>query len=253
VCNDLFVNAQGSDSADTRSALLKRCRRDAVPIRRSFVQDTAPGGGPGPLAAFVRRRRATALDLYLLFHASACGGAHDTRLHAAVWARGVGLRSTRHSETVISRNWAWLNQQKLIAKQRDHRLLRVVLLQDDGSGAAYVHPGQGTTGYFKLSHSYWLDGWCDELDLASKAALLILLSRRPGDDLPQERVPEWYGVSADSFARGVKRLETSGLLRIDITTKKAPLSPLGYTWEHRYTLLSPFARATPSKRKRRAA
>jgi hypothetical protein len=194
-----------------------------------------------------------ALDLYLFFHASACGGDRDTRLHAAVWARALGLRSSRHSETLISRSWAWLEQQQLVSKERDHRLLRVTLLQDDGSGTQYVHPGKGSAGYFKLSHSYWLDGWCDELDLAAKAALLILLSRKPGSDLPKERAPEWYGISADSVGRGLSRLEKEGIVKTDVKMKKAPLSPLGYTWEHRYTLLYPFARPLPTQRKRRAS
>jgi hypothetical protein len=55
-----------------------------------------------------------------------------------------------------------------------------------------------------------------------------------------EKGPDWYGISADTLARGVDRLGERGLLTTDKTYKKAPLSPVGYTAEHRYTLAAPF-------------
>lgn len=234
---------------DARMELLDRCKRDHVPIRRSFVQSITSGGGAGPLAVFVTSRRETALDLYLLFHASACGGGFDTRLHSAVWARAIGLPRSRHSASLISRSWTWLEEMNLITKKRDRRLLNVTLLKEDASGDDYAHPGKAGN-YFKLSHEYWLEGWCDRLDLASKAALLILLSRVPGSDLPQERAPQWYGISADTLGRGLRRLQTENLVRIKVVTKQAPLSPIGYSWEQRYWLLPPFMKTVAAKSKR---
>ncbi|MDQ5822208.1 MAG: hypothetical protein M3540_12275 [Actinomycetota bacterium] len=230
-----------------RKDLLDRCKRDHVPIRRAFVQHTAQGGGPGPLADLVRNRREVALDLYLLLHASACGGAFDTRLHALVWARALGLDETRHSASLISRNWTWLESERLIAKARDRRLLNVTLLKEDGSGTPYSHPGKAGN-YFKLSHRYWTDEWCDRLDVPAKAALLILLSRQPGNDLPQERASKWYGISSDTLGRGLKTLRENGLVRVRVRQKQAPLSPIGFSWEQRYTLLAPFNRPTPKSR-----
>ena len=193
-------------------------------------------------------RRATALDLYLLFHASACGGEFDTRLHAKVWARALGFsESSRHSASVISRNWRWLQEAGLVRKVRDRRLLNVTLLREDASGEDYTHPGK-SGNYFKLSHEYWLGGWQAKLDLPAKAALLILLSRKPGSDLPQERAPEWYGISADTLGRGLRTLQDHNLLRTSVLTKQAPLSPLGYSWEQKYWLLEPFARKPAGKR-----
>ena len=127
------------------------------------------------------------------------------------------------------------------------------MLDEGGSGSVYEHPGRSASGYFKLSHRYWLDGWCDLLDLPAKATLLILLSRRPGADLPHERVMAWYGISADTFGRGVKKLSAADLIDVKVVTRKAPLSPLGYTWEQRYTPLPPFARINPPSRVERAA
>jgi hypothetical protein len=247
-------------AAAARNDLLTRCKRDHVPIRRSFLQLTSTGGGAALLAEFVRARRESAFDLYNIFHASACGGDHDTRLHARVWARALNLPENKHSEALISRNWRWLEERQLIAKRRDRRVLNVTLLSEDGSGAAYTHPGkQGN--YFKLPHAYWLEGWCDILDLSAKATLFILLSRRPGSDLPQERMPTWYGISADTVGRGLKTLREHGVLKARTVTKPAPLSPIGYTWDTRYTLTGPFTRraprrpaaAAPKKRGKKAA
>jgi hypothetical protein len=242
---------------DACRELLGRCKRDHVPIRREFVQHSPQIGGRGPLAAFVTGRRELALDLYLLLHASACGGDFDTRLHARVWARALGLRESAHATSVISRNWGWLEGQGLVSKMRDHRLVNVTLLKEDASGTPYAHPGK-SGNYFKLSHAYWLDGWRSALDLPGKTALLILLSRRPGSDLPQERAPEWYGISPDTLARGIRKLEDLKLLQTTILKKQAPLSPVGYSWEQRYRLCPPFAQPTslevrPRRRKRAVA
>lgn len=237
---------------DARTELLTRCKRDHVPIRRGFVQLSLRGGGPGPLAAFVTGKRETALDLYLAFHASACGGDFDTRLHALVWARVLGLAGSAHSNSLVSRSWSWLAEQRLVAKERDRRLLNVTLLREDGSGEPYTHPGKAGH-YFKLSHRYWLDGWCDQLDLPAKAALLILLSRKAGSDLPQERAPQWYGISADTLGRGLHTLQERNLVRVSVTTKKAPLSPIGYSWEQRYWLLPPFQKTDTHRARQKGA
>lgn len=228
-------------SLDTCRELLALAKRDHVPLRRSFVQRSGSGGGPGPLAAFVANRRSVALQLYLLFHANASGGDFGSRRHAAVWARALGLSGSKHSASVVSRNWRWLEVQGLIERERTGRLLKVTLLDEGGSGTPYVHPGRAGN-YFKLPHEFWLDEWNRRLDMPGIVALLILLSRRPGDELPQERAPRWYGISADTLGRGLRTLEKESLLQVAVTTKQAPLSPLGYTWERHYWLRDPFAR-----------
>lgn len=227
-------------SLDVCRELLTRCKRDHVPFRRSFVQDTSSGGA-GPLAWFVSGRRNTALDLYLLFHASACGGDFGTRLHARVWARALELGESIHATGVVSRNWSWLEAQGLVSRRRERRLVKATLLKEDGSGEPYTHPGK-SGNYFKLYHEFWLDGWYRELDLPAKAALLILLSRRQGSELPQEQAPAWYGISADTLGRGLRTLGRHKLASTTVTKKPAPLSPIGYSWEQRYWLQSPFDR-----------
>lgn len=61
---------------------------------------------------------------------------------------------------------------------------------------------------------------------------------------PAERVPVWYGWSADTAERGLAALEQLGLLTHTIRLKKAPLSPTGLTRVNRYLLHAPFGKLT---------
>jgi hypothetical protein len=71
---------------------------------------------------------------------------------------------------------------------------------------------------------------------------MVLVGRSLGDAfrLPYEMGPDWYGVSADTVARGIHGLQERGLIHVERRFKKAPLSAVGYTAEQRYTLLEPF-------------
>jgi hypothetical protein len=239
-------------SKETREELLTRAIRTSVPIRNSFVQLTTPGGGPGPLSRFVSQRRGFALDLYLLFHAVASGGDFSVRRHSAIWARALGIPQTAHGRSRVSRAWAWLEREGLIRRERDRRLVKVHLLQEDASRKRYRHPAKAGH-YFQLPHVYWTDDWFLRLTLPAKAGLLILLSRPPAADLPLERAAKWYGVSADTLGRGLRELQAANVVAADVVQRKAPLSPLGHTWEYHYTLLPPFGRARKRAGRRRGS
>ncbi len=229
------------------SELLRRSGREWVPIRREFVQAAGRRGGPGPLAAFVSERRARALDLYLLARALASQEPWDATLAAPVWARLLGLGG-KNATSLISRNWSWLEQRRLIATRRKGRLREVTILREDGSGAPYEHPGvTGEGRYFKLLHSYFALGYPDRIGLAAKATLLIALSLEDEFILPLDHAPRWYGISRDSVKNGLATLRLLGLLEAHSERKIAPLSPLGYTSQRRYLLrppLRPLGRAT---------
>ncbi len=228
--------------------LLKRSRRDAVPIRRAFVQARQPGGGPGPLASFVTDRRRRALDLYLLLHAAASRPPWTVELSAVVWGRLLGLTG-RSAAVTVSRQWAWLEQSQLVTTARAGRRTRVTLLREDASGAPYRHPavGDGETppdgDYFMLPHAYWRAGMQDWVDTRSKAMLLIALSLGDNFIMPLASVHDWYGLSRDSARAGLRGLRGRGFLDVHERQKPAPLSPLGYTYERRYRLRPPFARS----------
>jgi hypothetical protein len=63
---------------------------------------------------------------------------------------------------LVSRDWRFLEERKLIARERAARRTRIWLLADDGGGEPYVHPGagrlgkrldDGALGYFQLPYA----------------------------------------------------------------------------------------------------
>lgn len=220
-------------------------RRTFVPIARSFLQRRDQRqGGAGPLARFVNARRKRALDLWLLLHTLASAPPWDVGLPSWVWATALGMPDTAASRVFVSKTWTWLEQQQMVRSERDRALRRVYLLDDTGSGQPYTH-GTGSNprfDYFKLSHRYWLDGWSAELDLAGTAVLLIAVSLPRTFILPQEHAGRWYGISRDTVRRGLRELVDHDLLSVQVTHKRAPLSPTGATEQRRYMLGEPFRR-----------
>lgn len=119
---------------DTIRDLLKRSKRDHVPIRKTFLQQ---GAGrirtPGPLAELCRRQDERALDLYLLFHATASADPFDVVLPAGVWARAIGLSATSTSaRSAVSKAWRRQEDLRLIRRERSGNFSRVVLLDESG-------------------------------------------------------------------------------------------------------------------------
>lgn len=74
--------------------------------------------------------------------------------------------------------------------------------------------------------------------------LLVARHEKNNFELPAERVPQWYGWSADTAERGLATLEQLGLLTHITRLKKAPLSPTGLTSVNRYLLHEPFGQLT---------
>lgn len=190
----------------------------------------------------MRARRPLALDLWLLLHAGAAAPPWDVRQPAMSWGRMLQMAQTSATETTVSRNWSWLEDQKLIRSERDHRMRKVYLLMEDGSGRPFRRATGAGGGFFKLPYNYFLQAWNRELKLAGKATLLICLAQAPTFTLPTEHASGWYGVSADTLQRGLDELRQLGLLKTWQRAKKAPRTRFGYTMENHYALLGPFAR-----------
>jgi hypothetical protein len=184
------------------------------------------------------------------------------RLPGSTWARAVGghINDDGTVETaalhLVSRNWAFLEQQKLIAKERKGRRARVWLLADDGSGDPYRHPGagslgktldDGSPGYLQLPYAYWRDRWHVRLSLPAKAMLLVALSLGDGFPLPYAQVPAWYGISASTADRGLEELRDRGILHREQYRRAETESPVGSAKVYYYELLPPFGpRGKPS-------
>jgi hypothetical protein len=235
---------------ETISELLKKSGRpESVPIRRSFVQQGRRSEiRPGPLAQFVRRHDARALDLYLLTLALASHEPFQAIQPSGVWARALGLRGASR-QAAVSRSWKRLEEFGLISRGRKGRLAVVTILREDGHGGPYTYVGTHRDPYFKLPLAYFHDGWHRRMDLTTKAILLIALSLREEFYLPAEWASRWYGISADSAERGLTKLRQLGLLDREMHYKPAPLTDQGWTKEYTYRLKAPFARRrqTPSR------
>lgn len=200
------------------------------------------------MASLVTAGDLRALLLYLLLLTKASAPPWDAGLPAAVWARALGLElpQSKTATSTISKIWLRLERHQLVVRDRRNRMAVVTLRREDGTGLPYTSPGESNESYLKIPFALWQDGpddehrWYQVLTVPELAVLLIARSHGDGFRLPFEQAPAWYGLSADTIGRGVDRLCRRGLLVVDKTYKKAPLSPLGYTAEHRYTLEAPF-------------
>ncbi|GAA3177705.1 MULTISPECIES: hypothetical protein [Streptomyces] len=232
---------------DTIRLLLERSARPnrAVPIRREFLQQGPKGApAPGPLHDLVRRSRTRALDLYLLVSAVTSSRDFDVTEWAATWARSVGDHGEKSGQTTVSRAWKVLTDLKLIERRRGREgKTTVIKLREDGSGTPYTPPrSSGGDPYFPLPYEYWDHGLNESLSLPGKAMLLITLSQRKERfPLPQGRMPNWYGISADTAGRGLTELQDKGVLAHVDDERFATLSTrTGWASRPVYSLLAPF-------------
>lgn len=239
--------------ARTRRELLRRAKRSSVPVRAEFVQ-RPPGSDvrASVLADFVRRRDQRGLNAYLITLAltSSADASHDwwTTLDIGAWARLYG--TTLHAEqrtasNAVSKIMKRLEDRQLLRRERAgrERKIKVQLLREDGSGQDYTRPHGNAAGerFLKLSHAYWLERWDEKLSLPGLAMLLVALREKHGFKLPTERMPEWYGWSADTAERGFAELKEHRLIRASKNHRFDATSPTGFTYFNTYELQPPFA------------
>lgn len=178
----------------------------------------------------------------------------STRHPIRVWARAFG--TTEHAtlssaSNAVSKALQKLEERQLLARRRigRERTIQLTLLREDGSGEPYVRPDGHALGdrFLRLSHEFWLAGWIDTLTLPGLAMLLVALHEPHGFHLPAEKVPDWYGWSADTAERGLAELLDAGLLTKQRLRRIEPLSASGHGYINRYFLQPPFA-AVPGGR-----
>jgi len=235
---------------ETIQDLLKQSRRMALPLRKSFVQQ-APGsdsGRQGPLSEFVTRHDERGLDAYLFIHALASAEPWTCTYPSETWARILDLEAScepASAKAAVSKVLKRLDDRRLIARRRDGRRTEVKLLAEDGSGEPYTRPKKAVDGlWLNLPYAFWNDGFYTSLSLSAKAMLLIGCSLKPEFELPQERMPSWYGISADTAGRGLIELRGTGLLSTRDEYVKDHKSTTGWRQIQHHRLLPPFDLAT---------
>ncbi|MFI8200868.1 hypothetical protein ACIF6K_30840 [Streptomyces sp. NPDC085942] len=227
---------------DTRTAVLKRSIRANVPLRKTFVQ--APPGAAsrhGPLKQFVTGRDLRGLKAYLMIVAACSNGENgwSTRHDSAVWARMMDIQTTATDQSARTGAWRTLRRlesRKLITCSRSGTWITVTLLREDGSGQPYNRP-VGKTGedlFLQIPATFWTKGYDENLDLPALAMLLVIAREKPWSAFPAEKAPDWYGWSADTHERGLKKLLDLEYVERMKAFTKAPLTPAGYTEVYRY-------------------
>lgn len=253
-------NEDPATEAETRAALLANAKRAFVPIRKAFVQvprslAVDPNRRAGPLSGFVARKDRRALDAFLIILAATSSGGETgndwTTTHPImVWARAFGTTQSAERSSAanaVSKVLHRLEERRLIERSRSgrERKIKVRLLREDASGHAYTRPAgsEAAERFLRLDHAYWEQDWQSRLALPGLAMLLVALCEKQGFTLPSERVPGWYGWSADTAERGFAELEEVGLLHKVKYRRKEPLSASGYGMVNKYFLGPPFGTA----------
>jgi hypothetical protein len=230
---------------ETILALLTQSRRETLPLRKAFVQQP-PGSSSrvGPLADFVTRHDDRALCAYLFLHALASGGDWTCTYPSETWARVLNLSETcddASAKAAVSKVLKRLEDRKLISRRRVGRRTEITLLLEDGSGEPYTRPRRATDGlWFHLPYAFWRDGHYARLTVPAKTMLLIGLSLDDEFVLPHERMRDWYGVSADTAARGLAELRAADLLATRDEYVHDFKSAIGWRQVQHHRLLPPY-------------
>jgi hypothetical protein len=241
---------------DTRTEILRRSIRANVPLRKTFVQAPRTAASRhGPLKEFVTGRDLRGLKAYLLIVAACSSGTDGwtTKHDSAVWARMMDIDRTATEQA--ARTGAWralrrLQERNLITCARSGTMITVTLLREDGSGDPYERPLGRTEEdlYLQIPATFWTKGYDEMTDLPSLALLLVVLREKNWSKFPAEKAPEWYGWSADTHERGLKKLLGLGLVERRPEFTKAPLAPSGFTMAYQYQRAAIMRPRKPRKR-----
>jgi hypothetical protein len=232
---------------DTIEAFLFRSkRRRTVGIRRSFLQlGRGARAGAAVLAWFVRRRDELALDLYLMLILRGRGaryGGHFVDVQSGTWTRALGREGASASQS-LSRALSRLEAHHLLKRVKTRKGVRIELLKEDGSGAAYTPPAGGPNDpYFQLPLDYWLADHYMQLSMPAKAILLIALGEQAEFELPVAQAPTFYGISPETASRGFDELVRAGLARFERRVVKDPMASLGKRAVKFWRLVQPYQR-----------
>lgn len=191
-------------------------RANSVPVPAVFLRD--PYGGDPPLARMIRAGRSDVrLGVYLCLLLRATQEPHDVRNNPtpAAWAEMLCLADPkRKGARRVTAAFKWLESQKLVAlRPRAGRTPVVELLDPAGSGQPFDAGAQ----WVAVPQELWLRGWIFELRETSLAVLLVLLDLLYGAKSARFVTPERresYGLSEDTWTRGVRDLRDRGLLTV---------------------------------------
>jgi hypothetical protein len=217
-------------------------------VRHAFIDRGQPAGpaddlGGPPLALLLRASKGGALrvKLYLAVLWQAGGGdeRHTVSWPARAWAALLDLpepegRGDRRIRDAIR---ALEQAGLLMAAHESGRPATITLLRDDGTAETYTNPGEAARAakekgafdpgdlYVQLPPSFWTKGWALVLSGPGIAMLLVMLvltknGEKKGVWISPAQARSRFGLSEDTWTRGVTELRRHGLLE----TRKKPVS-----------------------------
>lgn len=228
--------------------MLEGTKRAFVPVRRNFIQKPRGASGSRGAALASLSRDGSALDVYLLLHALASSSEPYVAAYpAATWvqlarldeAASFGAAKSRWSKVVSK-----LASMNLIERERKGNEMQYRLLNESGDGKPYVRPKKAEDGHWlRLPYTYWTEEYDATLTHPEKLMLVICLDQTDDFVLPFNQTAKWYGISEATARRGLRGLESRGLLTKTSTFVASPKSPSGWVEQFRYTRAGAFSKA----------
>ena len=213
------------------AAMEVRFKREAVPIRNSFISSN-DGLGPAPLAQLVQSGRGwdARLRTYLTVLWGAIPPSYSVALGASAYAQIAGIPSSRQVRAAVT---ALVKLSLLeVVESGAGKPLVLRPLHESGSGASYTAPYEGTSDrgrrgfdnlYIRLPVAFWTRGWIATLSGPAIATLLIYEQMRASQGraangavwLSLELAQRRFGVSEDTRYRGLRELRDAGLATVE--------------------------------------
>lgn len=205
---------------------VKTSKRRVVPFATEFIR-AENNDVQSPLSRFVRgdggggRGGEVRLKLYLSINLIAARKPFDVRpLPARVWAEMLNLpQPETNGARRISKALTWMQQQGFIhiEDRRSGKPPRLYLLSQEGDRRPYSRP---TRNWVNIPVEFWQNHWIAKLSGRATALFLILLDLQGGKSRASgawERpdVARWrYGISQDTWNRGVRELQEAGIVHV---------------------------------------
>ena len=210
-------------------------KRDACPVRRSFVERPEDGdtSSPTPLAALLRTRELAGgkggglrIALLLTLIWVTARAPYSTTRVAAYWAELLGLEHPRGDGARTVRDALHeLADRGLIGLHSTGSRTEIFLLNEskpilpDGKPALY-EPPYGHEPYLPIPRSFWTQGLAGSLSGAGVAMYLcaLALTRHDAPEffISTSFFDERYGISRSSRKRGLAELAERGVLTVHV-------------------------------------
>ncbi len=201
--------------------LVERSRRTSVPLPTAFVRDETAEEGP-PLARILRGGRGgeVRLKLLLSMHVLGVRPPHNVPGLPSSWAQTLDLpEPLANGARRVRDAMAWLAEHEFIRVEKERgRPPECFLLSPLGTGDDYMRPTP-TPRYIRVPVAMWQNGWIITLSGTALALWLVLADMQGGREdrnvwVQPDQARERYGLSEDTFTKGISELERHGLVRV---------------------------------------